>query len=115
MRLQLVNWGEVLSQVQEEQGLSSMRDRFQLRLGDSARDRLVAIGLDLVTAGGGSASEWVKNLILNAMFANAESQVAEPGAVEPDAVEPDATAPPFSLSSDRLDAIVQGWGTLAGE
>lgn len=61
--LGLPDYQELLKELQG-QGLDSDRERLQVRLTASARDRVVAIVLDHIQAGGGSVSEWVKEALL---------------------------------------------------
>ena len=87
-------------------GLNSERDRLQVRLTASARDRVVAIILDHLQAGGENVSEWVKEAVLMriGLLDNLLSTVEEEKDEAPVEVEPE-------LSRDVIQNVLQSFTT----
>jgi len=102
--LGLPNFSVILAKL-EAQGLRSERDRVQIRLSDSPRDRVLAIVLDHIQQGGGSVSEWVKEALL--------MRLGLLGAPAPGAqIESEAEAEideGEALSADRITSILAGF------
>ena len=88
-------------------GLNSERSRLQVRLTASARDRVVAIILDHLQAGGENVSEWVKEAVLmriGLLGDNLLSTVEEKKDEAPVEAEPE-------LSRDVIQNVLQSFTT----